>query len=88
MQNSIFKSFEDFVMSPVSILKGKIINIVNLKTNLTEKKSINVDIMKNNIQINVVNNEKVYNLLSIAMYKKRMKEMKADAKNQESKIFN
>ncbi len=88
MKNSIWKSFEDFVMTPVSILKGSIIHIVNLKTNLTDRKSVNVDIMNRNIQINVINSDKMYNLLSTVMYKRRMRELRENVENKKYKVLN
>ncbi len=77
---NIFKTFETFLKEPLSILKDNFIQIVSIQTgNIFEHKpSIDVSLLKNHAQITVVNNEKVYNLLSLATqrHKKRKQEEK------------
>ena len=64
---NIFKTFETFLKEPLSILKDGLIQIVSIQTgNIFENKpSIDVSMTKNKTQITVVNNEKLYNLLSL-----------------------
>ena len=73
---NIFKTFETFLKEPLSILKNNIIQIVSVQTgNIFEQKpSIDVSMLKNKTQITVVNNEKVYNLLSLVTAKAQKKE--------------
>lgn len=72
---NIFKTFEIFLKEPLSILRDNFIQIVSIQTaNIFENKpSIDVDMMKNKAQITVVNNEKVYNLLSLAQHRAEQK---------------
>lgn len=76
MQNIILKSFEIFIREPLSILKGKLVNVVNIKSPYSGEKDINVDILDNSIQVNVVNSERVYSLLSTVIYKKKLNRIK------------
>ena len=46
MQNVILKSFETFIREPLSILKGKFVSVVNLKTNYSNEHSIMTSIGK------------------------------------------
>jgi len=94
MRNVILKSFETFIAQPLSILRNKIIRIAMLKSNLTDYKNISVELLNNDtVQVNVTNSEKVYNLLSAVVYKKRMHELRTPQKGKSgedkaSKIFN
>jgi len=83
MRNVILESFENFIAQPLSILRTKIIQIANLKSDFTSTKSVNVELLEDSIQVNVVNNEKVYNLLSAVVYKRRINELRT--KNYEDK---
>lgn len=81
---NIFKTFEIFLKEPLSILKNNIIQIVSIQTgNIFEHKpSIDVSLLKDRAQINVVNNEKVFNLLSLVTQraeKKKLAEKKEKA---------
>lgn len=69
---NIFKSFEIFLKEPLSILRNNIIQIVSIQTgNIFENKpSCDITLLKNKTQITVVNNEKLYNFLSIVNHKK------------------
>lgn len=73
---NIFKTFEIFLKEPLSILKRNIIQIVSIQTgNIFENKpSVDVSILKDKTQLTVVNNEKLYNLLSLVNYRARKKE--------------
>ena len=73
---NIFKSFEIFLKEPLSILRDNFIQIVSIQTgNIFENKpSVDVTMMKDKAQITVVNNEKLYNLLSLVTAKARKKE--------------
>ena len=77
---NIFKTFETFLKEPLSILKDNFIQIVSIQTaNIFENKpSVDVTVMKDKTQITVVNNEKLYNLLSLV-------NRRVISKNQEEK---
>ena len=62
MRNVILKSFEDFITQPLGILRKKIIQIANLQSDFVSTKSVNVEIMDDALQVNVINNDNVYNL--------------------------
>ncbi len=88
MRNVILKSFEDFISQPLGILRNKIIQIANLKSDFVSTKSVNVEIMDDTIQVNVVNNDNVYNLLSAVVYKKRLNELRRPGyENKTSDLF-
>lgn len=72
---NIFKTFETFLKEPLSILRDNFIQIVSLQTgNIFENKpSIDVSVTKDKTQITVVNNEKVYNLLSMVQRRANLK---------------
>lgn len=76
---NIFKTFEIFLKEPLSILRDNFIQIVSLQTdNIFEKKpSLDVSLMKDKAQLTVVNNEKLYNLLSLVTYRAKKKEEEA-----------
>lgn len=73
---NIFKTFETFLKEPLSILKSNIIQIVSVQTgNIFENKpSIDVSMLKDKTQITVVNNEKLYNLLTLVNHRQKQKE--------------
>lgn len=73
---NIFKTFETFLKEPLSILKDNFVQIVSIQTaNIFENKpSIDVTMMKNKAQLTVVNNEKVYNLLSLVTHRAKQKQ--------------
>ncbi len=89
MRNTILKSFDTFISQPLSLLRNKIIQITNLKSDFISSKSVAVELLDDTIQVNVVNSEKMYNLLSAVVYKRRLNELRAKAnEGQTSKIFN
>lgn len=73
---NIFKTFETYLKEPLSVLRDNFIQIVSLQTgNIFEHKpSIDVSLIKNKAQITVVNNEKLYNLLSLVTQRAKIKE--------------
>ncbi|CCZ50313.1 MAG: hypothetical protein KIC88_01480 [Acinetobacter sp.] len=73
---NIFKTFETFLKEPLSILRDNFVQIVSIQTeNIFEHKpSIDVSFLKNKAQITVVNNEKVYKLLSLVTHRTKEKE--------------
>ena len=73
---NIFKTFETFLKEPLSILKENLIQIVSVQTgNLFENKpSVDVSVLNNKTQLTVVNNEKMYKLLSIVTHRDKQKE--------------
>lgn len=88
MRNVILKSFEDFISQPLGILRNKIIQIANLKSDFVSTKSVNVELMDDTVQVNVVNNDNVYNLLSAVVCKKRLNELRTPSyENKESDLF-
>lgn len=70
---NIFKTFEIFLREPLSILRERIIQIVNVNSDYVKEAGVNVDFLDKKTQITVVNSEKMYNLLRTAMYKKEQK---------------
>ncbi len=73
---NIFKTFETFLTEPLSILKSGIIQIVSIQTGniFANKPSVDVTMLKDKTQITVVNNEKLYNLLSLVKHRQEQKE--------------
>ncbi len=80
---NILKTFETFLKEPLSILRDNFIQIVSIQTgNIFEQKpSIDVTLLKNKAQLTVVNNEKLYNLLSLVTHRAKLKQ----AQQQEEK---
>ncbi len=78
-KNLIWKSFETFVTQPIGFLCNKIIRIVNIKTDLFGETGINAEILNNSIQVNVINSDGAYNLLSAVAYKKRLQALRRDS---------
>jgi len=79
---NIFKTFEIFLREPLSVIKHNWIQIVNLQTdNLFSKEaSCDASLLKDGVQITVVNNPKLYNLLSLVTYKAKKKEQELSKK--------
>ena len=77
---NIFKTFETFLKEPLSILKDNFIQIVSVQTgNIFENKpSVDVTMLKDKAQITVVNNEKLYNLLSLVNRRAQSKDTKKE----------
>lgn len=72
---NIFKTFEIFLKEPLSILRENFIQIVSVQTEnlFAQKPSVDVTLLKNKAQITVVNNEKLYKLLSIVNHRTQKK---------------
>lgn len=70
---NIFKTFEIFLREPLSLLKERFIQIVNVNTNSASPSGVDVDILDKHTQITVVNSEKMYNLLQTVLYKQKEK---------------
>ena len=73
---NIFKTFETYLKEPLSILRENFIQIISIQTgNIFENKpSVNVNLTKDKAQITVINNEKLYNFLSLVNHRVKMKE--------------
>ncbi len=87
-KNKIFDSFEEFIAVPLSILKNRIIQITGFKSDFISSKSINIELSPNSVQINCINNEGAYNLLSSVVYKRRLnkkRELEKEIKEYENK---
>ena len=89
-KNKIMDSFEEFIALPLSILKNRIIQITGFKSDFVSAKSIDVELSEDTVQINVINNESAYNLLSSVIYKRqlnRRKEMEKKNENKECEVY-
>lgn len=75
---NIFDTFDLFLRKPLSILKNGLVSLVHIRAEnmFNNKNAINVDLMEQKAQITVINNEKVYNLLKLTMYRAKMKKLK------------
>ena len=75
MKMNILKTFEIFNREAIKVLTQRVINIFMLETaSGNDIKGIFIDHnTKNETQITVVNNPKVYNLLTSTMYKTQKK---------------
>ncbi len=82
--NNILKTFEIFLSLPLSIIRKGLVQIMHVETKENkDEKSINVVTDNEVTNINVVNNYKMYSLLTSVMYKRRMYE-----KDHAGKIYN
>lgn len=70
---NIFKTFEIFLREPLSVLKERIIQIVNVNSPAVSQAVVNVDMLDSKTQITVVNSEKMYNLLKTVIHKQEQK---------------
>ncbi len=85
-KNKILDSIEEFVALPLSILKNRIIQITGYKSDFMTNKEINIELTDDTVQINCINSENAYNLLSSVIYKRKMnqrKRLEAQKKAQE-----
>lgn len=72
---NIFKTFEMFLREPLSILKDRIIQIVNVQSgDPSQFGSISAEFLDKKTQITVFNSDRMYTLLQTVMYKKKLKE--------------
>ena len=80
--NNVLKTFEIFLSIPLSVIRKGIVQILHVETEDNEtEKGLSVISDDNITSINVVNNYKMYSLLTSVMYKRQMYE-----KNNTSKI--
>ncbi len=72
---NILKTFETYLKEPLSILRENFIQIIGLQTGniFANKPSIDVSFTDNKTQITVINNDKLYNLLSLVTRRAKMK---------------
>ena len=77
---NIFKTFEIFLREPLSVIKNNWIQIISVQTDnlFSNKPSCEVALLKDRTQLTVVNNEKLYNLLSLVTYKAKKKEQEKE----------
>lgn len=66
---NIFKTFEIFLREPLSVFRDRIIQIVNVNSNLISQASVSAELLDNKTQITIVNSEKMYNLFQTVMHK-------------------
>ena len=69
---NIFKTFEMFLREPLSILKNRIVQIVNINSNFMTQTGVDVEMLENKAQITVYNSERMYNLLKTVQYKQKI----------------
>lgn len=76
----IIKTFETFLKEPLSILRDNFIQIISIQTGniFANKPSVDVSLTKDKTQITVVNNEKLYNLLSLVNRRAQSKDTKKE----------
>ena len=68
----ILKSFEEFLSTPISIIRKRNIKIMHVETNVfVPKLPIGME-MGNDVELTVYNNPKVYRLLSNVIYKRKL----------------
>ena len=72
-KNKIIDSIEEFLSLPLSVLKNRIIQITGFRSDFVSSKSIDIELTDDKIQINCINNEAAYNLLSSVVYKREQR---------------
>ena len=79
---NIFKTFETYLKEPLSIFADNLFQLVNIQTGniFTNKPSVDVDFVKGKRQITVVNNEKLYNFLSLVKHRTDKKNLDKEVK--------
>ena len=82
--NNVLKTFEMFLSLPMSIIRKGIIQILHVESDVKNvEKSLSVVTDKDGVSINVVNNYKMYNLLTSVLYKRKLYE-----KDNARKVYN
>jgi len=72
---NIFKTFEMFLREPLSILKERIIQIVNVQSGMSSQSaSVSAEMLDHKTQITVFNSDKMYSLIQTVMHKKKLNE--------------
>jgi len=69
---NIFKTFEIFLREPLSLLKERFVQIVNIQSNLFSQSRMNADLLDRKTQITIINSENMYSLCQTVLYKQRM----------------
>ncbi len=87
----IFKTFEMFNRESLNFFRDRLVEIVLIEADnifaRANKKMFDVDFKKNNsVQISVFNDKPTYDLLANTW--RRKKQLKADDKDNQSRIFN
>ena len=73
----IRKTFEIFLIEPISVLTEGLFQLVSIENNIFNKKPyVNVDFVNKKTQITVVNSEKMYNIFQKVLFKNKLKEQK------------
>lgn len=73
--NNVLKTFEIFLSIPLSVIRKGIVQILHVETDDNEtEKALNVVSDDDITTINVINNHKMYSLLTSVMYKKQLYE--------------
>ena len=73
--NNVHKTFEIFLSIPLSVIRKGIVQILHVETDDNEtEKALNVISDDDITTINVINNHKMYSLLTSVMYKKQLYE--------------
>ncbi len=89
---NIFKTFELFLSQPLSIIRNRIIQICHVEADgIDVQNKIQFNLSDEAAQINVYNNQKVYNLLSTVIYKKKKiseEKLRIVYDSKKSKVYN
>ena len=73
--NNVLKTFEMFLSLPLSIIRKGLVQVMHVETEGSDvEKSLSVITENDVTSINVVNNYKMYSLLTSVMYKRQMYE--------------
>jgi hypothetical protein len=83
---NIFKTFELFLREPLSILRERFIQIVQINSALNTQSSVSVEMLDKKTQITVINSDKMYNLLQTAMRKKELRAKKSDSEQSKNQL--
>jgi len=82
---NIFKTFEIFLREPLSILRERFIQIVQVNSTLSTQSGISVDMLDKKTQITVYNSG-MYNLLQTVLYKKEMEAQRTNSNQQKNQV--
>jgi len=83
---NIFKTFEIFLREPLSILRERIIQIVNINSTLATQSGVDVELLDKKTQITVFNSDKMYNLLQTVLHKQEIKSKNSNTNQQKNQI--
>ena len=72
---NIYKTFDEFLSLPISLIRKRIIQILHVETNIfANATNISVENFDRTTQVTVIGSKKVYNLLNTVLQKKKMKQ--------------